>query len=45
MISIARILGAPVMEPQGKSRRITASAPISGSRRADTVEIIWCTVS
>ena len=29
MISIARILGAPVIEPPGKTARITSTGPIS----------------
>ena len=45
MISMARILGAPVIEPPGKvaRRRSTASSPSLSS--PVTVETRWCTVA
>jgi hypothetical protein len=41
MISIARILGAPVMEPQGKSARRTSITSRPGSSTAVTVDTSW----
>jgi hypothetical protein len=42
--SIARILGAPVIEPQGNSARTMSAAPLPGCSAARTVVTIWWTV-
>jgi hypothetical protein len=42
MICIARILGAPVTEPHGKSARNASMASYAGARRASTVDVsVW----
>ncbi len=41
MISIARTLGAPVIEPQGKAARSTSTAPLSAGRVAVTSDTSW----
>ena len=43
MISIALILGAPVIEPPGKAARRIAPGVAPGRGVARTVEVRWCT--
>ena len=43
IISIARIFGAPVMEPPGKQARSKSQACSAGGRRARMVLTRWCT--
>ncbi len=45
MISIVRRLGAPVIEPGGKSARSAPTVVTSSRSRPRTVETSWCTVS
>ena len=45
MISIARIFGAPVTEPQGKSAARIADSRVPGSSRPVIRRTIWCTVA
>jgi len=41
MISMARTLGAPVIEPHGNRLPISSRRPTSGRRRPVTLEVIW----
>src|SRR3546814_4453611 len=41
MISIARTLGAPVIDPHGKAARSTSTAPAPSGSRAATSETSW----
>ena len=41
---MARIFGAPVIEPHGKSAEKMRRMLRSGSNLARTVDTIWCTV-
>ena len=45
MISMARIFGAPVIEPQGKSAAKIRESGVPGSSRPVTRPTIWCTVA
>jgi len=43
MISIARIFGAPVIDPPGNMARITSTGPASSRRRPSTLDTRWWT--
>ena len=45
MISMVRVLGAPVMEPPGKVARRQSAMVASGRLKPRTVLTSWCTVA
>ena len=45
MISIARIFGAPVTEPQGKSAASSRASDVPPRNLPVTRDTIWCTVA